>query len=781
MTLPLKRRCLGIAAMARLPFAIFLLLPVAAAAQDKPPPAPDHGRGLACALDVFPHKLKDTTNLADTKNYVFRGKVISLGKDKKISICYDTEHMRVAGAWVGKPMAFSADKNMGPTVEGEMLFSTRPGPGWAKAGKWDDPREGKEGPLPRDWAHYKGLYLYGDKVVLSYTVGDMDVLELPEVIEKAGRFVIVRTIQFSESKKKGRILLCDESDGRGFTEYAIGGRGATGGIRGATLRGKDWTIDFRLSRFHDGTFDGDGGRVYLDIKRFADGGNHGGRFRIEILKHNNKDDVLPIVASDAEELAKYTKGGPPRWTETIETTVSLGDDKAGPYTLDRIQLPEKNPWNASIRFAGLDFFADGRAALCTWDGDVWIVSGLDDALKKVRWKRFAAGLQQPLGLKIIDGYIYVAGRDQITKLHDLNNDGEADFYENFNNDAGLTLQRHEFVMDLQTDQAGNLYYCRSGHYIQSKRGDNCCIYKLSKDGKKLEKFAKGFREPNGMSIGPDGTMTVADNEGNGVPQTPIYRLLPGKDYGFTASTTGNPNQGSYKFLEKPIVWLGPKVDGSAGGQVWAPVANASGSSKEKRAGSVSDGPAWGPLAGKLLHTSYGNCALFHVMIDKTAEPWQGAVWKFPLTFDSGIMRARFNPKDGQLYVCGLRGWGTSAVKDGQFARIRYTGAKTPIPLGYRVVKGGLEFTFSEPLDKASAEDDDNWAGTWSGVLKKVPRPNEMQEMPIASVKLSADRKTVTIGVDKLKAVPNFALQYRIKAADGAKVSGEINGTIHRVP
>ena len=116
-------------------------------------------------LDVYPHKLKDTTNLADTKNYVFRGKVISLGKDKKVSICYDVEHMRVAGAWVGKPMAFSADKNMGPTVEGEMLFATKPGPGWAKDGKWDDPREGKEGPLPRDWAHYKGLYVHGDKVV----------------------------------------------------------------------------------------------------------------------------------------------------------------------------------------------------------------------------------------------------------------------------------------------------------------------------------------------------------------------------------------------------------------------------------------------------------------------------------------------------------------------------------------------------------------------------------------------------------------------------------------
>jgi hypothetical protein len=30
-------------------------------------------------------------------------------------------------------------------------------------------------------------------------------------------------------------------------------------------------------------------------------------------------------------------------------------------------------------------------------------------------------------------------------------------------------------------------------------------------------------------------------------------------------------------------------------------------------------------------------------------------------------------------------------------------------------------------------------------------------------------------------VPNFSLQYRIKSADGAKVAGELHGTIHRVP
>jgi hypothetical protein len=726
--------------------------PVAVAdGQEKAKSPPDPGRVLATAIEVAPGRLKDTTNLLDTKNYVFRGRVISLGKDRKVTICYDTEHLRVAGAWVGAPLVYSADKNMGPSVDGTMIFSTKPGPGWAKDCKWDDPREGKEGPLPRDWAHYKGLYLHGDRVVLSYTVGDMDVLEMPVSGHDDAPSLLVRYFRVGPTKAENRVLVCQLPNGK------VAHIPAEGPAAFVQLNDESW---LRVLMNREG--------IHLeqeDDRLFAmlPPSTKQREFSISVWKTGPKDrkDVKRPAAPNFDEVLK---GGPARWTETLETTITPGDaKKAQPYILDQIGLPEQNPWNASIRFAGLDFFPDGRAALCTWDGDVWIVSGLNDKLGKVRWKRFAAGLQQPLGLKIINGVIYTAGRDQITKLHDLNGDGEADFYENLNNDPGLTLQRHEYVMDLQTDKDGYLYYCRSGHYVQSKRGDNCCVYKLSPDGLKLTKFARGFREPNGMSIAPDGTMTISDNEGNGIPQTPLYRLKEGADYGFVPSKSGNVNDGTWKQKEPPILWLGPKIDTSAGGQVWAP-------------------PGWGPLGEHLLHTSYGNCALFGVLIDKQAEPWQGAVWKFPLTFSSGIMRARFHPVDKQLYLCGLRGWGTSAVRDGQFCRVRSTGESTgAVPVGYRIDKEGIVLEFSTPLDSKSAEDTDSWAGTWTAVLKKTPKAKEVEEMPIASVQSFKDRKQVLIRIERFRPVPNFTLQYQLRTAAGEPLSGEIHGTIHRVP
>ena len=260
-------------------------------------------------------------------------------------------------------------------------------------------------------------------------------------------------------------------------------------------------------------------------------------------------------------------------------------------------------------------------------------------------------------------------------------------------------------------------------------------------------------------------MIVGDNEGNGIPQTPIYRLEAGGFYGFRPSKSEDEatKGATWEYTRKPIVWLPIGVDRSAGSQVWA------------------TDDRFGPLKGQLLHTSYGHCALYEVLIDRQAEPWQGAVWKLPLGFSSGVMRARVNPKDGQLYLCGLRGWSTNAVKDGQFCRVRYTGNSTPVPVGFEVVKAGLKLTFSGPLDRAAAEDEENWTGEWADAIGKTGAPKkDKQELPITSVRVGRSQNSYGAAGEG-RPVSNFTLQYRLKAADGAPVVGELHGTIHRVP
>src|SRR5207248_2054446 len=127
-----------------------------------------------------------------------------------------------------------------------------------------------------------------------------------------------------------------------------------------------------------------------------------------------------------EDLSALTRGGPARGAGKLITRGVLSNDTKKPYVVDTLTPPVSNFWHARMRFGGFDFFADGKtAAVCTWDGDVWLVRGIDDKLERLEWQRIATGLYQPLGLKIVrdangEQGIYVCCRDQVVRLHDLN-------------------------------------------------------------------------------------------------------------------------------------------------------------------------------------------------------------------------------------------------------------------------------------------------------------------------------------------------------------------------
>ena len=210
-----------------------------------------------------------------------------------------------------------------------------------------------------------------------------------------------------------------------------------------------------------------------------------------------------------KDLSQLTHGGAPRWLEKLTSKGEPGADNNA-YVSDKISDPTPNPWAPRMRFGGFDFFKDGkRAAICTWDGDVWIVDGIDRDLTKLSWQRIATGMFQPLGLKIVADpagveQIYVSCRDQITRLHDLNGDGEIDFYESFNNDHQVTEHFHEFAMGLQTDANGNFYYAKAArHALPAVVPQHGTVLKVDKEGKHTEIVCAGFRAANGFGLGPN--------------------------------------------------------------------------------------------------------------------------------------------------------------------------------------------------------------------------------------------------------------------------------------
>src|SRR5690606_27985186 len=144
--------------------------------------------------------------------------------------------------------------------------------------------------------------------------------------------------------------------------------------------------------------------------------------------------------------------------------------------------------------------------------------------------------------------------------------------------------------------------------------------------------------------------------------------------------------------DAPLCWIPMQIDNSPGGEVWVP-----------------EGDKWGPMGGRMLHLSYGKCTLFNVLYETVDGVTQGGLAKFPIKFRSGIMRGKFSPKDGQLYLTGLRVWQSDAAKDGCFTRVRYTGKPLVTPVDLRVTPTGVDLVFTGELDPESATDAENFS------------------------------------------------------------------------
>jgi hypothetical protein len=43
--------------------------------------------------------------------------------------------------------------------------------------------------------------------------------------------------------------------------------------------------------------------------------------------------------------------------------------------------------------------------LATFEGDVWIVEGIDKKLGKLKWRRYASGLYEPQSIEVVKGSI----------------------------------------------------------------------------------------------------------------------------------------------------------------------------------------------------------------------------------------------------------------------------------------------------------------------------------------------------------------------------------------
>lgn len=692
-----------------------------------------------------------------------KGLAIRLGDDGKKGIAYDLDLCRPIGAWSGR---FTTEMNLMsrgdyPTAIGETLFVTGDFAGFmpgADAAALTS-RKGF-GPLPVGEVRFKGFHNAGRAVVVRWDVAGVAVDETAEVVTANEVQFVVRTLEVAPSAKGVTIMLGKAADAPRIVTLGAAKVDALDGHAVARIAAARETTVVRIATLPAGV----------------------------PLPQAFETDLPSKLLNLAKSL----------WPETVETAGKVSDKVGEPYVVDDVKLPVTNPWKAQLFTSGFDFLPDGRAVICTFHGDVFVASGIDDKLAKVKWRRFAAGLYHPLGLKVVNGEIFVTCRDGIWKLRDTNGDGECDTYEAFNFDVMVTKNFHEFVFDLQTDPAGNFYFIKAGPVRKGGRGfDEICdhhgaLFKVSPDGKNLEVVATGFRAPNGIAVSPSGQITTGDNEGT---WTPVCRLNWVKQGGFYGVPPLAHRAAEPTDYDRPLCWFPKEVDNSSGGQVWV----------------TSD--KFGPWKDRLLHLSYGTCSLFGVLpqeVTFNGQPQiQGGVARFNVDFASGAMRARFNPKDGQLYVTGLRGWQTTATQNGCFQRVRYTGAATRMPIALASTKKGIKLDFACELDAKAAADAGNWNievwnYVWSSAYgspdistldakvaatelgndgklqfsKAQMSERKHDSLTVKSATVSADRRGVFLEIPDLRPAMQMQLKYDLKAADGVELRGQVINTIH---
>ena len=447
-----------------------------------------------------------------------------------------------------------------------------------------------------------------------------------------------------------------------------------------------------------------------------------------------------------------------------------------PFVVDRVTWPEDNPWRSWMRFGGVDLFDDGkRAALTTWSGDVWIVDGLDQDLDQLTWRRFATGLNQPLGLEIVDDEIYALGRDQITRLHDTDGDGEADHYESFHHDYMNAEHFHEPAMDLRLGDDGDFYFMKAArHAKRAQHPHHGTLLRVSRDGRELEVIARGFRASNGLGVGPGPTFWGTDQEGYWMPANRLSLVKPGGFHGnvwawFDDDGDGKPDKDAPAHYEPPLCWLHPSVDRSPAEPLWLPD------------GALTD------LGERWIQISYGNGKLFLVLEQDVDGTKQGFVTELGVRLPTGVMRGRVHPATGDLYVAGLVGWSSDQTDVGGFYRVRRTSAPLDIPVGFGAHQGHVVIDFDKPVDVEKATDVKRWSAQcweyrWTEQYGspdfKADGTQGRDDLPVESVRVEDDGRRVVLEIPNLRPTMQLHVRMDVPFQDGTDKQTYVHGTIH---
>ena len=366
------------------------------------------------------------------------------------------------------------------------------------------------------------------------------------------------------------------------------------------------------------------------------------------------------------------------------------------------------PHNIELEVGGMTTIPDGRLAVSTRRGEIWMVENPYSATPF--YKLFASGMHEVLGLTYHKGSLYAVQRGELTKLSDQNGDGSADYYQNIAN-WELAGNYHEYSYGPVFDKEDNMYltfnvaWVGFGEAKLSKwRG---WMVKVSPDGT-LSPVASGLRSPAGVMMNSSGDIFYTENQGDWVGSGRITHLEKGDFAGHASSLIWSNEPGSPMTTQisdipdngEPMYKAAEKVKNLKLPAVWYPhtlMGISTADMIEDKNGFM--GPFF---KGQYFVSDQGHSKVMRMMLEKINGQYQGICFPFREGWQSGLLRLSWG-NDGSMFG-GMtsRGWGSTGTDLFGLQRMLWSG-ETPFEMAeVHAMSDGFEITFTKPVDVATA-------------------------------------------------------------------------------
>ncbi|WP_050030423.1 DUF6797 domain-containing protein [Verrucomicrobium sp. BvORR034] len=718
------------------------------------------------------------------ENFAVRGLVLPLAHG--MAVAFDQDLLRIAGIWststdkplvtpmnmaqisYARPHDKAGAQHARPT--GPIFFPTALKPGAATSAEAlkTDPRQPNatsdlgRGALPDAHGRFLGIEDCGTTAVLHYRVGQTRVREWHEVRPLSGQTVILR--HFAIQPEPGQSAPSPSQP----LHFAVGpATWLLPTTRLATCSTPEGALLAVATNSDALTLATQDGELTATFTPAPGGKEH--RFTLALALA-----LAPGSAPAAAEASSLpgqigvtppapTPGSARRWPEAITTAGTTGSVKANGLALDLLALPEDNPWKRRVRAADIGFLAPDRAAVLTYDGDVWLADGLQSPnLERVTWHRFASGLHESLALAIVDGGVQVATKNGLVRLRDRDHNGEADWYENFSDAMRQSQSTRAFPLDMDIGPDGSTYVSQGG--IPMGGGGTSylgSVARITPDGRSAEIISTGAREPY-VTVHPQtGLITGTDQQGAFIPSSVSYLIRPGDHFGF--------NQEKPAKLTPPLLWIPHTEDNSCASQVWI------------------TGNKFGPMAGQLLHLSYGNGGLFLISPDLDAPIPQGAFIPLGLDTKIPILQGRLQPDGAAAWLAGFQIYDSRAPQLQALGRLRLSGDPVASPISAKSCADGVILNFASPLKADSVRAEQVTAQAWNYLRSKAYGSGRyrkdgtvgMDPVGVSQAVVSKDRRSVFIHLPGLGPVMQLEVRHTFKLENGTPAEGVTYFTIHQ--